>query len=182
MFCFDTRRFLISDGLVEYSAPFGEIRKGMSLEDDTYDGYVPYEATGYVFGGIGKLADGEIATDGPVYDTNVKAHTEWVGYRKGPVMLFTFNATKKFNSVSFYVLNKSKNIKLFQKVAIEISAVGVKYKHIGSYIPNKEAREKHGVLQIKVSLNEHVGSFLRCSFDINGSWLLLTELEFDTGK
>ena len=97
-------------------------------------------------------------------------------------MLFAFNATRKFNSISFYVLNEGKKIKLFQRVSIEISVDGVEYDHVGSYLSNKEAKDRRGVLQIQISLNENIGSFLRCSFDINDSWLLLTELEFDTGR
>jgi len=167
------------DGLVEYSAPLGEVRKSISLQDDIYDGYMPYKATDYVFGGIGKLTDGQIATGSPAYNPN-EAYTKWVGYKKKPIMIFIFNATKIFNSVSFYVLNQGKNFKLFEKVTIEISADGKKYKHVESYVPSKEAKAEQGVLQIKVPLDGNFGSFLRCTFDLNASWLLLTELEFNT--
>ena len=159
----------------------GEVRKGISLQDDIYDGYMPYKATDYVFGGIGKLTDGQIATQSPVYNPS-EAYTKWVGYKMKPIMIFTFNATKIFNSVSLYALNQGQNIRLFEKVTIEISADGKKYKHVGSYLPSIEAKNEQGVLQVKVPLNGIVGSFLRCSFDLNSSWLLLTELEFNTGE
>ena len=158
------------------------MQQGLSLQDDTYDGYVPYKATDFVIQGIGKLTDGNIATESPIDGPNAATYTQWVGYKRNPLMFFTFNDTKKFNSISFYVLNEGKKATLFEKVRIEISIDDMKYKHIGSYYPSKEARERQGVLQIKVSLNDNIGSYLRCSFDLNGSWLLITELEFETGK
>lgn len=172
---------MLLDGLVSYSAPLGEIRKGLSLRDDTYDGYIPFEASEFVFGGIGKLTDGNIASEGPKFDPELKAYTQWVGYKKNPIIFFAFNDTRRFSSISFYVLNGNTNSLLFEKMGVEMSADGMKYKHIGSYFPNREAKERQGVLQIKVPLNGNVGMYLRCSFDLNGSWLLLTEIEFNTG-
>lgn len=168
------------DGVVSYSAPLGEVRKGLSLQDDTYDGYIPFKASEFVFGGIGKLMDGNIAEEGPIFRPDM-TYTKWVGYKSNPMIMFTFNDTKTFSSISFYVMNKNKNLKLFEKVSIEISTDGTNYNHVGSYYPSTEAKGREGILQIKVSLNDNIGMYLRCSFDLQDSWLLLTEIEFDTG-
>ena len=172
-----TQDFILffTDGLVSYSAPYGGSRKRPALHDNTYDGTIPKQASEMLTGGIGKLADGIIATRRP---SNTK-RTPWVGYKGNPIMFFTFNTSRKFQSISFHVLNKEK---LFERVNIEISRDGVRYKHIGSYYPTNEARANKGVMEIKVPLNGNAGHYLRCSFELRASWLLLSEIEFDTGE
>eukprot|EP00795_Rhopilema_esculentum_P014050 gene14050-5033_t len=167
------------DGLVSYSGPLGEIRKGISLQDDTYDGYTPLETSGMLFGGIGKLTDGVVPAKGPAYESRTNLYTEWVGYKSNPIVLFTFNNSRKFNSISFHVLNKN-NFKLFEKVSVEVSGDSVEFISTGNFYPTAQGKNEQGILQIKVSLNGNIGRFLKCSFYLRRSWLLIGEIEFDS--
>lgn len=120
---------------------------------------------------------------------NIKGY-EWVGWRNdtshgdGPVEIkFQFEAVRNFSSVTINCNNYfSKNVRVFKKALVYFSIGGkyffgdpVKYE----FEPDKVIEYNH---EVTIDLKHNIGKFVKLKFFFDSKWIMISEIEFDSGK
>ena len=159
------------------------------MNDATYDGTVEHYGRrfGVLHGGLGQLTDGEVGGDAYWLDIGNGKNFEWVGWydliNAKPSLLFEFDKPRRFHKIFFHGNNRPGNVKLFRSLAVAFSNDGLYFsKKFVFYPSHSMTRYKNQSTWIEVDLHGHVGKYLNCEFEYEGKWIVLSEVEFETGK
>ncbi|NXW92216.1 DDR2 protein, partial [Alopecoenas beccarii] len=182
------------DGLASYSIPEGGTiaAPGFSivyLNDSTYDGY---QERRHLYGGLGQLTDGVLGLDDftQSHQYRVWPGYDYVGWKNesfstGSVeMEFQFDRPRNFTSMKVHCNNMfSKGVKIFQKVEClfkprliadwEPEPVGV-----ATVLDDKNPSARF----VTVPLNQRVGKAILCRFYFADTWMMMSEISFQSGE
>ncbi|KAK1155846.1 discoidin domain-containing receptor 2-like isoform X1 [Acipenser oxyrinchus oxyrinchus] len=180
------------DGLLSYSAPEGQIMAVPGypiayLNDSTYDGFLERRLQ---FGGLGQLTDGLLGMDDflQTHQTRTWQGYDYVGWRNdslGPgyvEMDFLFDKQRNFSSMKVHCNNMfSRGVKIFKKVSClfkprlisdwEPEPVG-----ITTVLDDKNPSARF----VTVPLGNRVGKELRCQFSFADTWMMFSEISFQS--
>ncbi|RXM93481.1 Discoidin domain-containing receptor 2 [Acipenser ruthenus] len=180
------------DGLLSYSAPEGQIMAVPGypiayLNDSTYDGFLERRL---LFGGLGQLTDGLLGMDDflQTHQTRTWQGYDYVGWRNdslGPgyvEMDFLFDKQRNFSSMKVHCNNMfSRGVKIFRKVSClfkprlisdwEPEPVG-----ITTVLDDKNPSARF----VTVPLGNRVGKELRCQFSFADTWMMFSEISFQS--
>lgn len=188
---------MISDGLISYKISQGNVRAagkpGWSfLRDKGYDGnrlaFGP--KLGLLYNGLGQLSDGVTGNLADWNDTGNPDWIKWIGWKDSltpdPTITFHFSALRRFSSVRFHILNlPGRHEKmLFSKVILSFSKDGEYFAWKTIYEPSITKRTSmcNRAFWIEVNLEGHVGKDVTCDFQYYGWWVLISEVEFESGN
>ncbi|KAM8796553.1 discoidin domain-containing receptor 2-like [Eudromia elegans] len=180
------------DGLASYSIPEGGTIAVpgfpiVYLNDSTYDGY---HERRHLYGGLGQLTDGVLGLDDftQSHQYRVWPGYDYVGWKNesfstGAVeMEFQFDRPRNFTSMKVHCNNMfSKGVKIFQKVEClfkprliaewEPEPVGV-----ATVLDDKNPSARF----VTVPLNQRVGKAILCRFSFADSWMMMSEISFQS--
>ncbi|XP_025969558.1 discoidin domain-containing receptor 2-like [Dromaius novaehollandiae] len=180
------------DGLASYSIPEGGTIAApgfpiVYLNDSTYDGY---HERRHLYGGLGQLTDGVLGLDDftQSHQYRVWPGYDYVGWKNesfstGAVeMEFQFDRPRNFTSMKVHCNNMfSKGVKIFQKVEClfkprliadwESEPVGV-----ATVLDDKNPSARF----VTVPLNQRVGKAILCRFYFADSWMMMSEISFQS--
>ncbi|XP_010213820.1 PREDICTED: discoidin domain-containing receptor 2-like isoform X1 [Tinamus guttatus] len=180
------------DGLASYSIPEGGMIAApgfpiVYLNDSTYDGY---HERRHLYGGLGQLTDGVLGLDDftQSHQYRVWPGYDYVGWKNesfstGAVeMEFQFDRPRNFTSMKVHCNNMfSKGVKIFQKVEClfkprliadwEPEPVGV-----ATVLDDKNPSARF----VTVPLNQRVGKAILCRFSFADSWMMMSEISFQS--
>ncbi|KAG9467028.1 hypothetical protein GDO78_015752 [Eleutherodactylus coqui] len=180
------------DGLRSYSIPEGETYMAPGhpvayLNDSTYDGYLEKRR---LFDGLGQLTDGVLGLDD---FTHSHQYRVWPGYdyvgwknestRNGYVEIeFQFDGPRNFTFMKVHCNNMfSKGVKIFQRAECffksrqqsdwEAESVGVV-----TVLDDKNPSSRFVI----IPLQQRVGSFILCKFYFADTWMMFSEISFQS--
>uniref|UniRef100_A0A8C0GC10 Discoidin domain-containing receptor 2 n=1 Tax=Chelonoidis abingdonii TaxID=106734 RepID=A0A8C0GC10_CHEAB len=180
------------DGLASYSIPEGGTIAApgspiIYLNDSTYDGFQEH-----LYGGLGQLTDGVLGLDDftQSHQYRVWPGYDYVGWKNesfstGSVeMEFQFDRQRNFTSMKVHCNNMfSKGVKIFQKVEClfkprlivewESEPVGV-----STILDDKNPSARF----VTIPLNQRVGKAVLCRFYFADTWMMISEISFQSGK
>ncbi|KFV55427.1 Discoidin domain-containing receptor 2, partial [Gavia stellata] len=180
------------DGLASYSIPEGGTIAApgfpiVYLNDSTYDGY---QERRHLYGGLGQLTDGVLGLDDftQSHQYRVWPGYDYVGWKNesfstGSVeMEFQFDRPRNFTSMKVHCNNMfSKGVKIFQKVEClfkprliadwESEPVGV-----ATVLDDKNPSARF----VTVPLNQRVGKAILCRFYFADTWMMMSEISFQS--
>ncbi|XP_029467551.1 discoidin domain-containing receptor 2-like [Rhinatrema bivittatum] len=181
-----------ADGLTSYSIPDGETIAApgypiVYLNDSTYDGFVERR---HLHGGLGQLTDGILGLDD---FTQSHQHWEWPGYYyvgwrnestgTGYVdMEFQFDHPRNFTSMKVHCNNMfSKGVKIFQKVECQfkprlISEWEPDPVGVATVLDDKNPSARF----VTIPLNQRVGKAILCRFIFADTWMMISEISFQS--
>lgn len=189
--------FIFSDGLISYKISQGNVRAagkpGWSfLRDKGYDGNRLAFGTklGLLYNGLGQLSDGVTGNLADWNDTGNPDWIKWIGWKDSltpdPTITFHFSALRRFSSVRFHILNLPGQHEkmLFSKVILSFSKDGEYFAWKTIYEPSISKRTSmcNRAFWIEVNLEGHVGKDVTCDFQYYGWWVLISEVEFESGN
>ena len=188
--------FISLDGLISYRISQGNLRKNMpgwkSLRDNGYDGTRLAFGTkvGVLYHGLGQLTDGVIGRNADWNDTGNLNWIDWIGWQDSltadPSVTFEFSSLRKFSCVRFHVLSlPGHNEKmLFSKVVLSFSRDGEYFAWKTIFEPSmtKRTAMSNRAFWIKVNLEGNIGKHVTCEFFYYGWWVLISEVEFESGN
>ncbi|XP_049762507.1 discoidin domain-containing receptor 2-like isoform X1 [Schistocerca cancellata] len=174
-----------TEGLLSYSVAQG----ARGFTDRLYDGR---EAAGHLSAGLGTLSDGRKAHEllSSLNPTQGDADHGWVGWRNdtpgmegSPVeMLFEFDHVRNFSAVHLHANNQfSKDVQVFSHAKAFVSVS--EQQHMStepvafSYVADLLMDNPRDVT---VKLHHRIGRFLRLQLYFAASWILLSEVSFDS--
>lgn len=184
-----------ADGLISYRISQGNLRKNRpgwkSLRDNGYDGTRLAFGTkiGVLYRGLGQLTDGVIGRNADWNDTGNPNWIDWIGWQDSltadPTVTFEFSSLRKFSSVRFHILNLPgvHEKMLFSKVVLSFSRDGEYFAWKTIYEPSMAKRTGmcNKAFWIEVNLDENIGKHMTCDFLYYGRWVLISEVEFESG-
>lgn len=181
------------DGLVSYKAAQGNIRgqngTAVTMNDVTYDGILEHYGRrfGIVRGGLGQLTDGDVGGNAFWLDHGNGKSFEWVGWfdvvNKQPSILFEFDKPRRFNKIYLHGNNRPGNVKVFHNLLVAFSTDGLYFSRKFVFYPShRMTRLRNQSVWIEVELQGHVGKYLNCEFSYEGKWIVLSEVEFESGR
>ena len=188
---------MFSDGLISYKISQGNVRAagkpGWSfLRDKGYDGNRLAFGTklGLLYNGLGQLTDGVTGNLADWNDTGNPDWIKWIGWKDSltpdPTVTFHFSALRRFSSVRFHILNLPGQHEkmLFSKVILSFSKDGEYFAWKTIYEPSITKRTSmcNRAFWIEVNLEGHVGKDVTCDFRYYGRWVLISEVEFESGN
>ncbi|XP_069841779.1 discoidin domain-containing receptor 2-like isoform X2 [Dendropsophus ebraccatus] len=180
------------DGLKSYSIPEGETYMAPGhpiayLNDSTYDGYLEKRR---MFDGLGQLTDGVLGLDD---FTHSHQYRVWPGYdyigwknesmRNGYVEIeFQFDGPRNFTFMKVHCNNMfTKGVKIFQRAECffksrqqsdwEPEPVGVV-----TVLDDKNPSSRF----VMIPLQQRVGSFILCKFYFADTWMMFSEISFQS--
>ncbi|XP_074871143.1 discoidin domain-containing receptor 2-like isoform X1 [Carettochelys insculpta] len=180
------------DGLASYSIPEGETIAApgspiVYLNDSTYDGF---QERRHLYGGLGQLTDGILGLDDftQSHEYRVWPGYDYVGWKNesfstGSVeMEFQFDRQRNFTSMKVHCNNMfSKGVKIFQKVECqfkprliaewESEPVGV-----STILDDKNPSARF----VTIPLNQRVGKAILCQFYFADTWMMISEISFQS--
>ncbi|XP_068716400.1 discoidin domain-containing receptor tyrosine kinase B-like [Montipora capricornis] len=182
------------DGLVSYRISQGNLRKNnlgwSSLRDKGYDGNrLSFGATrGLLYNGLGQLTDGMTGYMADWNDTGNPNWIDWIGWQDiktpQPTVTFVFSSLRRFSRVRFHTLSLPGQHEkmLFSKVILSFSKDGEYFSWKTIYEPSMTTRSSRSnrAFWIEVNLDGHVGKYVTCDFQYYGSWVLISEVEFES--
>lgn len=183
------------DGLISYRISQGNLRANKpgwsSLRDKGYDGTrLAFGAkVGVLYDGLGQLADGVMGHFAEWNDTGNPEWIDWIGWQDTvtaePTVTFEFSSLRRFSSVRFHILNLPglHEKMLFSKVVLSFSKDGEYFAWKTIYEPSMAKRTAmcNKAFWIVVNLEGHVGKDVTCDFQYYGWWVLISEVEFESG-
>ena len=183
----------ITDGLISYYSTQGNVRGANKTEvimnDATYDGAAQFigRRNGLLEGGLGQLTDGDVGGNAFWYDLGNGRSFEWVGWfdvkNARPAILFDFDSPRKFQKIRLHGKNRPGNVKIFRNLLVAFSMDGQYFSRKFVFHPSSVMRVKRNQsMWIEVDLRGHVGKYLNCEFSYDGKWIVLSEIEFESGK
>ena len=195
-FCNEYYLLLSSDGLISYRISQGNLRKNMPgwkyLRDNGYDGTRLSFGTkvGVLYHGLGQLTDGVIGRNADWNDTGNINWIDWIGWQDSltadPTVTFEFSSLRKFSCVRFHVLNLPGHHEkmLFSKVVLSFSRDGEYFAWKTIFEPSmgKRTALSNRAFWIKVNLDGNIGKYVTCDFLYYGWWVLISEVEFESGN
>lgn len=159
------------------------------MNDATYDGVAQFlgRRHGVLQGGLGQLTDGDVGGDAFWYDLGNGKSFEWVGWfdviNSKPAILFEFDSARQFYKIRLHSNNRPGNVKIFRNLLVAFSMDGQYFSRKFVFYPSSVLREKRNQsMWIEVDLRGHVGKYLNCEFSYDGKWIVLSEIEFESGK
>nr|XP_005282387.3 discoidin domain-containing receptor 2-like isoform X1 [Chrysemys picta bellii] len=180
------------DGLASYSIPEGGTIAApgspiIYLNDSTYDGF---QERRHLYGGLGQLTDGVLGLDDftQSHQYRVWPGYDYVGWKNesfstGSVdMEFQFDRQRNFTSMKVHCNNMfSKGVKIFQKVEClfkprliaewEAEPVGV-----STILDDKNPSARF----VTIPLNQRVGKAVLCRFYFADTWMMISEISFQS--
>ena len=163
-----------------------------SLRDKGYDGTrLAFGAkVGVLYNGLGQLTDGVTGHVANWNDTGNQNWIDWIGWQDSvtadPTVTFHFSSLRRFSSVRFHILNLPGQHEkmLFSKVILSFSKDGEYFAWKTIYEPsmNKRTSMYNQAFWIKVNLEGHIGKDVTCDFQYYGWWVLISEVEFESGR
>ncbi|KAM9117180.1 discoidin domain-containing receptor 2-like isoform 2-T2 [Pangshura tecta] len=180
------------DGLASYSIPEGGTIAApgfpiIYLNDSTYDGF---QERRHLYGGLGQLTDGVLGLDDftQSHQYRVWPGYDYVGWKNesfstGSVeMEFQFDRQRNFTSMKVHCNNMfSKGVKIFQKVEClfkprliaewESEPVGV-----STILDDKNPSARF----VTIPLNQRVGKAVLCRFYFADTWMMISEISFQS--
>ncbi|XP_074830171.1 discoidin domain-containing receptor 2-like isoform X2 [Natator depressus] len=180
------------DGLASYSIPEGGTIAApgspvIYLNDSTYDGF---QERRHLYGGLGQLTDGVLGLDDftQSHQYRVWPGYDYVGWKNesfstGSVeMEFQFDRQRNFTSMKVHCNNMfSKGVKIFQKVEClfkprliaewESEPVGV-----STILDDKNPSARF----VTIPLNQRVGKAILCHFYFADTWMMISEISFQS--
>ena len=184
-----------ADGLLSYRISQGNLRKKKpgwsSLRDKGYDGnrlsFGP--KPGLLYNGLGQLTDGVTGHVTDWNDTGNPNWIYWIGWQdvetRKPSVTFVFSSLRRFSRVRFHTLNLPGQHEkmLFSKVVLSFSKDGEYFAWKTIYEPSmaKRSAMSNRAFWIEVNLDGHVGKHVTCDFQYYGWWVLISEVEFNSG-
>ncbi|XP_067417549.1 discoidin domain-containing receptor 2-like isoform X2 [Emydura macquarii macquarii] len=180
------------DGLASYNIPAGGTIAApgspiIYLNDSTYDGF---QERRHLYGGLGQLTDGVLGLDDftQSHQYRVWPGYDYVGWKNesfstGSVeMEFQFDRQRNFTSMKVHCNNMfSKGVKIFQKVECqfkprliaewESEPVGVT-----TILDDKNPSARF----VTIPLNQRVGKAVLCHFYFADTWMMISEISFQS--
>ncbi|NWR55287.1 DDR2 protein, partial [Bucorvus abyssinicus] len=181
------------DGLASYSIPEGGTIAApgfpiVYLNDSTYDGY---QERRHLYGGLGQLTDGVLGLDDftQSHQYRVWPGYDYVGWKNESFstgfveMEFQFDRPRNFTSMKVVHCNNmfSKGVKIFQRVEClfkprliadwEPEPVGV-----ATVLDDKNPSARF----VTVPLNQRVGKAILCRFYFADTWMMMSEISFQS--
>lgn len=184
------------DSLISYRISQGNLRTNKpgwsSLRDKGYDGTrLKFGAkAGMLYYGLGQLTDGVTGRVADWNDTGNANWIDWIGWKDTvtakPTVTFEFSSLRRFSSVRFHILNLPglHEKMLFSKVVLSFSKDGEYFAWKTIYEPSmtKRASMSNRAFWIEVNLEGLVGKDVACEFQYYGWWVLISEVEFESGE
>ena len=179
----------ISDGTVSYNMHQGE-RRGteVNLLDVIYDGRVEEH---YLSGGLGQLTDGQMGDSNFRLDEKgmgIKGY-EWVGWRnethhpKNVEVIFKFDMVRNFTKAMFFCNNFfSKDVRVFKSVKMWFSIGGELYLSEPVYYRFMRDTLMEFAREVIVPMDHRVGQFIKMEFEFDAKWMMISEVQFLSGK
>ncbi|XP_066294370.1 discoidin domain-containing receptor 2-like isoform X1 [Branchiostoma lanceolatum] len=174
-----------NDGLVSYSMPPGQSRGEVLVNDATYDGA---KSASLVYSGLGQLTDGITGPDNFLLDVSgMWSGYEWVGWKnttKGtkPVELtFEFENARNFTTMKIHCNNFFlREAKVFDEATISFSIEGTYYSRTPIVYKHILDTNNYSARWVTINLNHNIGKFLKVRFTYADSWMLFSEVSFDS--
>lgn len=159
------------------------------MNDATYDGKLQHYGRRFatLYGGLGQLTDGEVGGEAFWLDVGNGPSFEWLGWydmvNKKPSLLFEFETPRKFKKMLLHGNNRPGNVKVFRNLIVAFSIDNLYYFSYVNFYPSQNlTSQKSKSLWIEVDLKGHVGKYLRLDFSYEGKWIVLSEIEFESGE
>ncbi|XP_046402897.1 discoidin domain-containing receptor 2-like [Ischnura elegans] len=202
----ELRGCMVDSGIVSYRIPAmdgtkGGLGSGMAvgdedlgaapsgdppaLNDASYDG----ERRGAeLFGGLGRLVDGEVGADNFRLDIGYGKGNGWVAWKNdstGPdrhvEMIFEFDQVRNFSAVHLYTNNYfSRDVQVFSKARVFFS-IGGKFFNgrplSFSYMPDTVLENARNV---SINLRHRIGRFVKLQLHFAARWIMISEVYFDS--
>ncbi|XP_076001027.1 discoidin domain-containing receptor 2-like [Genypterus blacodes] len=178
------------DGLVSYSVPDGHqmIYRGMDVyfNDSVYDGALAERLTK----GLGQLTDGTWGLDDFLHS---HTYSMWPGYDyvgwtnksfpKGYVELtFDFDHVRNFTSMKVHCNNMfSRGVRMFKQAACYFRS-GSDWETDPVSFRSTVDRVSQSARFVTVPLGDRTASSIRCRFYFADSWMLFSEIAFQSGS
>ncbi|XP_060706967.1 discoidin domain-containing receptor 2-like isoform X2 [Hemiscyllium ocellatum] len=181
------------DGLTSYRIPMGQTMNVsgiplVNLNDSTYDGY---QIGSVHYGGLGQLTDGVLGMDDFTrsHELRVWPGYDYVGWHNttmsnGFVEIdFQFEHVLTFKSMKVHCNNMfSRQVKIFKSVDCFFkSDAAVSWEptpvSTAMVLDNKNPSARY----VTVPLGHHPAQFIRCHFYFADSWMMFSEITFQTG-
>lgn len=169
-----------SEGLLSYSM----IQGSPGFKDRVYDGR---EQSNHLSGGLGQLTDGRKAAD-LAAGLEIAQDHEWVGWKNDtpdlegrPLeIVFEFDNVRNFSAMHLHVNNQfSKGVQVFSHAKVYLSVFDSQRLEpvVFSYVADQLMEHSRDVT---IKLHQRLGRFLRLHLYFAASWLLLSEVSFDS--
>ena len=142
-----------------------------------------------LYDGLGQLIDGVLGRNVPWNETANPKWFDWIGWLDEvtvrPTVTFQFSSLRKFSIARFHILNHpgQQEKLLFSKVVISFSKDGEYFAWKTIYEPSMGTRTgmENKAFWIRVLLAGNVGKYVTCDFMYYGWWVLISEIEFESG-
>ncbi|XP_025835674.1 discoidin domain-containing receptor 2-like [Agrilus planipennis] len=174
---------LYDGGVISYSAPTGS-DPDLGLVDSSYDGET---SDGQLYNGLGRLVDGEIGADNFRLDIGYGKGNGWVAWKNSSSLLgyielvFQFDEVRNFSSVHLFTNNYfTKGVQVFSMAKIMFSVGGQFYNGPTlsySYMPDRVMESSRNVT---INLHYRIGRFVKMRLYFASSWIMLSEIVFDS--
>jgi len=194
---------MYTDGVLSYSMPQGDRRApDVDLRDFTYDGHVTDH---YLSGGLGQLTDGVEGHSNFRLDPDGwgRKGYEWVGWRNDSArataggddlnsdsvrILFELERARRFTAIRLHSNNMfTRDVRVFRRAVVRVGRAVSDV--VGTSSPDAEAviydhrRDKliDFARNVVVTLPNLVGSFVSVQLFFDATWLLVSEVRFESG-
>ncbi|XP_071443224.1 discoidin domain-containing receptor 2-like [Hetaerina americana] len=184
----ELRGCMVESGIVSYRIPAIDASPSgdpPALNDASYDG----ERRGAeLFGGLGRLVDGEVGADNFRLDIGYGKGNGWVAWKNdstGPdrhvEMIFEFDQVRNFSAVHLYTNNYfSRDVQVFSKARVFFS-IGGKFFNgrplSFSYMPDTVLENARNV---SINLRHRIGRFVKLQLHFAARWIMISEVYFDS--
>ena len=145
-------------------------------------------------GGLGQLIDGRTGdTDFSLKDSQLGiSGYDWVGWRNTSAfatrplqIVFAFDDVRNFTEMRLFMNNDfRRQVRVFSKVRVTFSVGGEVGGDDGAVVEVPHARDEQARYgrYVPVALQHGVGRFVKVQMYFDADWILLSEVEFDSGK
>lgn len=168
----------------------------MPVGQKTMNGRITYTDTTYngtIIDGVFKDGTG-ILTDGKFGPRNSKEEKGkgWVGWSTDSTqaeyidITFEFSGLRKFNNANLTInVDKNRTNRVFNKSQIFFSSTKETFSNTSflQYCPKSYPfKENPYIANVTLPLCENTASFIKLRLYFGGKWLLISEVEFDSGR
>nr|XP_032837233.1 uncharacterized protein LOC116958620 [Petromyzon marinus] len=164
---------------LSYSVPQGQALGGTPLRDDGYSGGES-DGGGMLSGGRGQLLDGVVGHS----DWQENAGLEWVGWNGSQAVsiTFQFEGETLLGKVMFYSNNDEANgVRVFERVECSVGGNISDAVKVLDVETTWWERTVAGLVIFTADLSGYRGALLHCVMYPAGKWLLLSEVQFQSG-
>jgi len=189
-----------TDGVLSYSMPQGHRRSpDVDLRDFTYDGRVTEH---YVSGGLGQLTDGVEGHSNFRLDPDGwgRKGYEWVGWQRNEsaststtdldstesvTIVFEFERARRFTGIRLHCNNMfNSDVRVFRRAVVRVGLSDAADLDTAEPVVFDHRRDNliDFARNVVVVLPDRVGRFVSIQLFFDATWLLLSEVRFESGE